>query len=518
DIAGRLFDRITGYFGPGSVLQDVDALMPGVGYREQIESLLKRCAVVLAVIGEDWATVVDDAGMRRLDKRDDQLRIELETAILLKKRVIPVLVHDAPMPAEAQLPDSLRALLQLDPHYVASGAAFNTDVELLLERLRGEGMRVPEQRFPWHIALLTAGAVLLVVGVLVMALGRVDSVEDYALQQVRAESSVEELRMTYPGELGVSEPFDSRRYLTRVAGRSAVILSLFGAGLVTLVAGKRLCCLGKERTQARRHYAQGAGRLPTPKSRASVGCLALGLAAIPLGVVASLPALAMGIVGWREIQSRRDWLRGRSLIAFGMAGALAGLATTYALQWPMWQDYRWLRSLENVAATDEERADLLDETQRLAGGVAQQSVSLILQAQKLGEAGDVDGAAALLSDAIEIIAPGDGDAASLSPPVAAIVTFARLRRAEAFEQLGRNEEAEAARLQTYSAAPGSLEPWDWPDAAPGFVPPPAPAEEQMFPPPVFDPSASPPAPAPPAPAAQLPWELAMPRGTRRLKG
>jgi len=95
---------------PGQVFWDRDTLKPGMKYRAEIESTLRECAVVVAVIGEQWATMKDEAGTRRIDVRNDVLRLELKIALERDIPVIPVLVGNAAMPDARELPEELRML------------------------------------------------------------------------------------------------------------------------------------------------------------------------------------------------------------------------------------------------------------------------------------------------------------------------------------------------------------------------------------------------------------------------
>jgi hypothetical protein len=67
---------------------------------------------VIALIGPTWLTTSLPNGQRRLDAPDDVVRAELEIALRLGARVIPVLVGGAEMPKAAALPESLRPLAQ----------------------------------------------------------------------------------------------------------------------------------------------------------------------------------------------------------------------------------------------------------------------------------------------------------------------------------------------------------------------------------------------------------------------
>ncbi|HYU34141.1 MAG TPA: TonB family protein [Thermoanaerobaculia bacterium] len=106
---GRLFDALSGHFA-GRLFMDVDTLEPGVDFAEAIEQAVGSCEVLIVVIGREWLTIKDAAGQRRLDDPADFVRLEVETALERKIRVIPVLVQGAPMPRTEELPPSLSRL------------------------------------------------------------------------------------------------------------------------------------------------------------------------------------------------------------------------------------------------------------------------------------------------------------------------------------------------------------------------------------------------------------------------
>ena len=68
--------------------------------------------MLLALIGPQWLTITDENGQRRLDNPEDYVRLEIETALTRKIRVIPILVDDARMPRANELPPSLAPLVR----------------------------------------------------------------------------------------------------------------------------------------------------------------------------------------------------------------------------------------------------------------------------------------------------------------------------------------------------------------------------------------------------------------------
>ncbi len=108
--AGRIFDRLKEKFGQGRVFMDVAGIEPGVDFVEAIDQAVGSCDVLLVIIGKKWLTCTDALGNKRLDDPKDFIRLETATALRRDIRVIPVLVQDALMPGEGDLPDDLKKL------------------------------------------------------------------------------------------------------------------------------------------------------------------------------------------------------------------------------------------------------------------------------------------------------------------------------------------------------------------------------------------------------------------------
>jgi tetratricopeptide (TPR) repeat protein len=102
--------KLSEHFGVSRVFMDVDSIELGVDFNVAIQRALDVCAVLLAVIGSQWATVTDAAGKQRLLDPADTVRQEIEAGLARDIRVIPVLVDGTPMPQRQQLPDSLEPL------------------------------------------------------------------------------------------------------------------------------------------------------------------------------------------------------------------------------------------------------------------------------------------------------------------------------------------------------------------------------------------------------------------------
>jgi TIR domain len=69
--AGWLYDRLADHFGGGQVFKDIDSIELGDDFVEVITSAVESCDVLLALIGDQWLTITDAHGQRRLDDPDD---------------------------------------------------------------------------------------------------------------------------------------------------------------------------------------------------------------------------------------------------------------------------------------------------------------------------------------------------------------------------------------------------------------------------------------------------------------
>jgi hypothetical protein len=132
--AGWLYDLLAGHFGGGQVFKDVDSIQPGDDFIEVITRAVGSWDVLLALIGDEWLTITDTHGRRRLDSSGDFVRLEIEAALPRKVRVVPVLVDGARMARADELPDSLAALVRRQALEL-SPARFDFDTSRLVKVL-----------------------------------------------------------------------------------------------------------------------------------------------------------------------------------------------------------------------------------------------------------------------------------------------------------------------------------------------------------------------------------------------
>jgi TIR domain/Kelch motif len=103
------------------IFMDLDSIEAGLDFAEVIRRALDSCAVLVALIGRQWAAVADEEGRRRLDNPDDLVRFEVQTALEGGVRVIPVLVDGAKPLRQEQLPSELGKLARLNAYELSYG-------------------------------------------------------------------------------------------------------------------------------------------------------------------------------------------------------------------------------------------------------------------------------------------------------------------------------------------------------------------------------------------------------------
>ena len=198
DIADRIDERLVKHFGRESVFKDVHSIQPGQDFPTIITTEVGRCDVLLAVIGPRWASVTDDHGQKRFESREDFVRLELETALERKIRIIPLLSDDAHMPRKEELPETLQKVVSINALQIRPDPDFNGDMARLLKTLhRGwiAALFKPSSSGsilrPW-----IAGAAILTIGI-----GLV-----FGLAMIWAKTPIKNPRPPVPTDQGPSQP------------------------------------------------------------------------------------------------------------------------------------------------------------------------------------------------------------------------------------------------------------------------------------------------------------------------
>ena len=139
-LVGRIKDRLVTAFGDQSVFRDLDDIPSGVDFRTVLEEETNGCDVMLVIIGPQWAGITDANGNKRLFDPGDYTRIEVETGLKRlsesKATVIPVLVMNASMPSQQELPESISQLTFQNAINIRNDPDFKSDIEKLIRDIR----------------------------------------------------------------------------------------------------------------------------------------------------------------------------------------------------------------------------------------------------------------------------------------------------------------------------------------------------------------------------------------------
>ena len=143
--AGRLHDHLVTHFGAERVFIDVEGIEAGRDFAAVLDAALADSQAVVVVIGPRWLTVVDRDGRPRIEAADDFVRLEIETALTLGRRLVPVLVQGARMPAEEELPGALGPLSRFQA-FELSDRHWRSDMGRLLSLLDRVAANAPARR------------------------------------------------------------------------------------------------------------------------------------------------------------------------------------------------------------------------------------------------------------------------------------------------------------------------------------------------------------------------------------
>ncbi len=133
--ARALCEALRARFGAERVFFDTSDIPFGEDFQRVVHERIAASEVVIVVIGPGWLNAANDQG-RRLLQDDDPVRFELETALQLGKRIVPLRVDGATAPGADALPETLRTLAVLNMPELR-GASFDIDIDELVRQLLG---------------------------------------------------------------------------------------------------------------------------------------------------------------------------------------------------------------------------------------------------------------------------------------------------------------------------------------------------------------------------------------------
>lgn len=132
---GRVYELLRSTFPHHATFIDIDAIPPGDKFVGHIISRIAKCSVFLPVIGPQWVYRTGATSSRLFDDQD-MVRKELESALVCKTTIIPVLVNTTPMPSPDSIPRTISALCALNAIRLTH-ASFHDDAKPLIRATKG---------------------------------------------------------------------------------------------------------------------------------------------------------------------------------------------------------------------------------------------------------------------------------------------------------------------------------------------------------------------------------------------
>jgi hypothetical protein len=134
-MAGRVYERLSDEFSEQEIFFDIDTIPMGVNFREHISEAILESAVLLLLIGDKW---LRPGPMRWFATRsaEDFVYTEIELSLEYGLPILPLLVDDAEMPKEHEVPKSIADFVLRNAALVRSGRDFKKDMERVIENIK----------------------------------------------------------------------------------------------------------------------------------------------------------------------------------------------------------------------------------------------------------------------------------------------------------------------------------------------------------------------------------------------
>lgn len=214
--AKSLYHCLIRHFKKNRLFMDLTHLEGGQAWLDEIERHVADSFVMVALIGPDWINLKDEQATLRLSQPSDPVRYEIATALRRKVPVIPVLLDDAKLPGELELPIEMRGMLAWQAMPLRFGT-FDEDAAKLALALK---KHIPVKSAPvWAVGAGTAAGVFLGTAVgfaaaawLVQAKGTLPDVQTLKTELMAvserakaAEDRLSQVSNSQQGQLGIDQ-------------------------------------------------------------------------------------------------------------------------------------------------------------------------------------------------------------------------------------------------------------------------------------------------------------------------
>lgn len=130
-----IYRDLFGRFG-ADVFVDTASIKEGDKWEDRIGNSLQEARIVLVIIDDRWlCREKDNPEQLRICSKDDWVRKEIETAISLKKKIIPVLINGTELPGAEVLPGLLKNLPAYQARKLSIRAGDDQEISTFLSSL-----------------------------------------------------------------------------------------------------------------------------------------------------------------------------------------------------------------------------------------------------------------------------------------------------------------------------------------------------------------------------------------------
>jgi mRNA-degrading endonuclease toxin of MazEF toxin-antitoxin module len=136
-LVARFLARVPGL---EAVFLDVEDIEVAENFQQKLLAELPKASHVIVLIGPQWRGPIGPSGTARIFETDDVVRQEVALALRGLSKVVPVLVDNAQMPKEAELPQELSRLSKINAFQLRT-AHVDDDMYILVRRLTGTRAR-----------------------------------------------------------------------------------------------------------------------------------------------------------------------------------------------------------------------------------------------------------------------------------------------------------------------------------------------------------------------------------------
>ncbi len=156
-VSKALDDALGARFGPRNVIKSATILSATDDQAAFVRADIKACATLIAIIGPDWLSFKNSDGVSCLDDDNDNIRLEIASALSGQVPVIAVLIDGTELPPSDSLPEDLKSLENCKALEIRS-ESFDADVDRLIDYLQQDlGIASDFLSIPGYRILSTIG-------------------------------------------------------------------------------------------------------------------------------------------------------------------------------------------------------------------------------------------------------------------------------------------------------------------------------------------------------------------------